>query len=95
MPLAEAQAKLVAEMLSGSYELPSSKERKERTERYRSQMFAQYVPSRRHTMQLDFDQYMSELAAEAAAGRLRARHSAARTPRLTAPSRKGTSEGRA
>jgi dimethylaniline monooxygenase (N-oxide forming) len=96
MPLAEAQAKLVAEMLSGSYELPSANERTERTERYRAQMFAHYVPSRRHTMQLDFEQYLSELAAEAAAGRRRARHSAARTPRLTtAAHADGTSEKRA
>jgi hypothetical protein len=99
MPLAEAQAKLVAEMLSGSYELPSSNERKERTERYRAQMFAHYVPSRRHTMQLDFDQYLSELAAEATAGQKRARHSAARTPRLTTAAHAGergdTPEGRA
>jgi cation diffusion facilitator CzcD-associated flavoprotein CzcO len=84
MPLAEAQAKLVAEMLSGSYELPSPRERKERTERYRARMFAHYVPSRRHTMQLDFDQYLSELSTEAAAGRRRARQSAARAPRLGA-----------
>jgi hypothetical protein len=59
-------------------------------------MFAQYVPSRRHTMQLDFDQYLSELAAEASAGRRRARHTAARTPRLTtAPHVGGKSEERA
>jgi dimethylaniline monooxygenase (N-oxide forming) len=83
MPLAEAQAKLVAEMLSGGYELPSASERRERTQRYRAEMFAHYVPSRRHTMQLDFAQYMTELASETDAGRRRARHRAARTPRLT------------
>jgi len=91
MPLAEAQSKLVAEMLSGSYELPGPQERKQRTERYRREMFAHYVPSRRHTMQLDFDQYMNELTAEAVTGRRRAGHRAARTPRL--PSE--PSEGRA
>jgi dimethylaniline monooxygenase (N-oxide forming) len=90
MPLAEAQAKLVAEMLSGRYELPRSNERKERTERYRAQMLSHYVPSRRHTMQLDFDQYLSELAAETAAGQRRARHSAARTQRLTTAPHEGT-----
>jgi dimethylaniline monooxygenase (N-oxide forming) len=78
MPLAEAQAKLVAEMLSGRYELPSASERKRRTERERAEMFARYVPSRRHTMQLDFDQYMTELAVEANAGRRRAARAAAR-----------------
>jgi cation diffusion facilitator CzcD-associated flavoprotein CzcO len=91
MPLAEAQAKLVADMLSGRYELPSAQERKQRTDRYRSEMLSHYVPSRRHTMQLDFDQYMNELAREAVAGRRRAGHRAARAPRLA----RKPSEGRA
>jgi dimethylaniline monooxygenase (N-oxide forming) len=90
MPLAEAQAKLVAEMLSGGYELPSSAERRDRTARHRAEMFAHYVPSRRHTMQLDFDQYMTELAAETNAGRQRARKRTARTPKLV----RSASEGR-
>jgi dimethylaniline monooxygenase (N-oxide forming) len=89
MPLAEAQGKLVAEMLSGSYELPSSRERKQRTDRYRAQMFAHYVPSRRHTMQLDFDQYMTELATEAEAGRRRARQRRARSPRSNRSAHEG------
>ncbi len=103
MPLAEAQAKLVAEMLSGRYELPDSTERRARSERHRAEMFAHYVPSRRHTMQLDVAQYMTELAAETHTGRRRARHRAARTPRLVAVApephaatpRRDTSEGRA
>ena len=103
MPLAEAQAKLVAEMLSGGYELPDSKERRERSERHRAEMFSHYVPSRRHTMQVDVERYMSELTAETHAGRRRARHRAARAPRLTALAsepqkatrRSDTSEGRA
>jgi hypothetical protein len=69
-------------MLNGSYELPSSAERKARTERHRAAMQALYVPSRRHTMQLDFDSYMTELASETEAGRQRARHRAARMPRV-------------
>lgn len=79
MPLAEAQAKLVAEMLRGGYQLPSRAERKRRTEREQHEMFARYVPSRRHTMQLDYDDYMTDLASEAEAGRRRARHRAARS----------------
>jgi dimethylaniline monooxygenase (N-oxide forming) len=79
MPLAEAQAKLIAELLSGSYELPNSAERKRRTERERAEMFARYVPSRRHTMQLDYAEYLATLTAETKAGRTRARHRAART----------------
>ena len=78
MPLAEAQAKLIAELLSGRYDLPDAVERKRRTERERAEMFARYVPSRRHTMQLDYDEYLASLAAETEAGARRARHRAAR-----------------
>ncbi len=78
MPLAEAQAKLIAEKLTGQYDLPHAGERKQRTERERAAMFARYVPSRRHTMQLDYDEYMTQLAHETEAGRKRARHRVAR-----------------
>ena len=81
MPLAEAQAKLIAEMLSGGYELPPASERKQRTERARAEMFARYVPSRRHTMQLDYDDYLAELARESSAGRERARRRALLAPK--------------
>ena len=87
MPLAEAQAKLIAETLSGGYEPPSEGERRARTERARAAMRARYVPSRRHTMQLDHDEYLAELAREAAAGRIRARHRAARSEHFPAPGR--------
>ncbi|HEX7451850.1 MAG TPA: NAD(P)-binding domain-containing protein [Polyangiaceae bacterium] len=87
MPLAEAQAKLVAEALSGTYELPNQAERARRTERERAAMFARYVPSRRHTMQLDHDEYMADLATETEVGRRRAKHSAARTQRSAGTSR--------
>jgi len=82
MPLAEAQSKLVAELLSGGYDLPDRAERQQRTERERAQMFARYVPSRRHTMQIDYDEYLTSLAAETKAGRTRARHRVARTGEL-------------
>jgi hypothetical protein len=69
---------LIAELLAGGYELPNRAERKRRTERERAEMFARYVPSRRHTMQLDYEDYLASLAAETRAGRARARHRAAR-----------------
>ena len=81
MPLAEAQAKLIAELLSGRYELPGPAERKQRTERERARMLARYVPSRRHTMQLDYDEYLAALAAETKAGHARARQRSARAVR--------------
>jgi hypothetical protein len=78
MPLAEAQARLIAEKLTGRYDLPTADERKRRTARDRAAMFARYVPSPRHTMQLDFDEYLTQLAQEAEVGRKRAQHRAAR-----------------
>jgi len=79
MPLAEAQAKLVAARLSGSYEPPSPTERRQLTAREQARMLARYVPSRRHTMQLDYDEYMQGLARELRAGQRRAGHRAARS----------------
>lgn len=81
MPLAEAQAKLIAARLSGSYEPASQAERKQVTARERARMLARYVPSRRHTMQLDYDDYMRSLRQEWQAGRQRARQRAARAER--------------
>ena len=81
MPLAEAQSKLIAALLSRKYDLPNADERKRRTERERAEMFARYVPSRRHTMQIDYDEYLASLAAETKAGQARARHRAARAER--------------
>ena len=40
-------------------------------ERDRRRMFKRYVPSARHTMQVDFDRYLYELARERRAGRRR------------------------
>ncbi len=80
MPLAEAQAKLIAEQLSGRYDLPEAPERKQLTLHARAEMQKRYVPSRRHTMQLDFEAYMTELGHEAKRGRARASQRAARSP---------------
>ncbi|HET7543332.1 MAG TPA: NAD(P)-binding domain-containing protein [Polyangiaceae bacterium] len=80
MPIAEAQAKLIAEQLTGRYELPDVAERKRRTERDRARMFARYVPSPRHTMQIDYDDYLKTLAQETEVGKARARHRDARAP---------------
>jgi hypothetical protein len=72
MPLAEAQAKLLAAHLAGTYHLPVQEElersiRKE-TERLRSR----YVTSRRHTMQVDPEVYAGILRKEERRGRKRA-----------------------
>jgi hypothetical protein len=72
MPIAEAQAKLVAACLSGRYLPPPADAMRRAAEAERASVARRYVPSRRHTMQVDFDAFMSALAKEHAAGRKRA-----------------------
>ncbi|UJR79413.1 flavin-containing monooxygenase [Sandaracinus amylolyticus] len=73
MPLAEAQSEWIAEYLQGEYALPSRREMEGDVARERDTMFDRYVASPRHTMQVDFDDYLMDLDAERARGRRRAR----------------------
>jgi dimethylaniline monooxygenase (N-oxide forming) len=75
MPIAEAQSKLIADYLTGSYALPSRDEMRVVTGAEQRAMKRRYVASRRHTMQVDFDDFMAALAKEHRAGRKRARAS--------------------
>jgi hypothetical protein len=72
MPIAEAQAKLVADYFAGRYALPDRAELLARIEADEVALRERFVRSRRHTMQVDFDEYMATLAREHAAGRRRA-----------------------
>jgi hypothetical protein len=73
MPLAEAQGEWVAEYLRGEYRLPADGDMRRDIERERQQMFKRYVASKRHTMQVDFDEYLYKLGKERRAGAERAR----------------------
>jgi len=73
MPLAEAQGHWVADLLAGRYALPSEAEMLRDIERERQQMFSQYVKSKRHTMEVDFDGYLLTLGQERRRGARRAR----------------------
>src|SRR3954466_3241764 len=64
MPLAEAQSAWVCDHLAGRYALPPRAEMLADIERERRTMFRRYVPSKRHTMQVDFDDYLYELRRE-------------------------------
>ena len=68
MPLAEAQSEWVCDLLEGRYALPPRAEMLRDMERERARMFKRYVRSARHTMQVDFDGYLAELARERRAG---------------------------
>lgn len=72
MPLAEAQSEWIADYLAGRYALPAPAALIEDIERERAAMFGRYVASPRHTMQVDFDDYLVELAAERRRGARRA-----------------------
>jgi cation diffusion facilitator CzcD-associated flavoprotein CzcO len=80
MPLAEAQGAWVGEYLRGEYALPPARALRRDMERERRRMFKRYTASPRHTMQVDFDDYLLDLARERARGRERARARGFRLP---------------
>jgi dimethylaniline monooxygenase (N-oxide forming) len=85
MPLAEAQGRWVADYLTGRYALPSEDEMRRDIEGERQRMFARYISSRRHTMQVDFDDYLLALAKERRRGAKRARKHGHALPVSRAP----------
>ena len=80
MPLAEAQGRWFASYLRGEYHLPPLKQMEAEIRRDREKMFKRYVASKRHTMQVDFDNYLYDLRKELAAGSARARAGQFRLP---------------
>jgi dimethylaniline monooxygenase (N-oxide forming) len=80
MPLAEAQGQWIGEYLRGSYALPPARALRRDMERERRKMFKRYVASPRHTMQVDFDDYLLDLSRERAQGHERARARGFRLP---------------
>jgi dimethylaniline monooxygenase (N-oxide forming) len=72
MPLAEAQGRWVAEYLRGEYHLPSREAMREHIEADMAAMRKRYVSSKRHTIQVDFDEYLFKLERERKAGAERA-----------------------
>jgi dimethylaniline monooxygenase (N-oxide forming) len=64
MPVAERQAQLIARHLSGAYALPDRATMETDIDRKREAMRKRYVASKRHTIQVDYDDYMRELKQE-------------------------------
>jgi dimethylaniline monooxygenase (N-oxide forming) len=64
MPLAEAQAEWVADLLSGQGTLPSPVDMREAIAETEQKMRKRYVASKRHTIQVDFQPYLRELRRE-------------------------------
>jgi dimethylaniline monooxygenase (N-oxide forming) len=80
MPLAEAQGSWVADYLRGEYRLPPLAAMNADMRKERQRMFRRYVASKRHTMQVDYDNYLYELGKERKAGAARARAAGLRLP---------------
>ena len=80
MPLAEAQGQWIAAHLRGEYALPAPADLRADIERERAKMFARYVASKRHTMQVDYDNYLFALRRERRAGARRVRERGFRLP---------------
>ncbi len=64
MPLAEAQAHWVAEIIAGDVTLPSVREMRAQIARYDAELRKRYVASKRHTIEVDALKYLRELQRE-------------------------------
>jgi thioredoxin reductase len=64
MPLAEAQSAWVADLLDGTARLPSKTEMRREIAAYHRARVKRYVASKRHTIQVDFLEHLTELKRE-------------------------------
>jgi cation diffusion facilitator CzcD-associated flavoprotein CzcO len=88
MPLAEAQGAWLADYLRGRYHLPPRGALEADIRRQGERMRKRYVASKRHTIQVDFDRYLVDLARERRRGAERARSAGFALPvpaRVTGP----------
>ncbi len=69
MPIAETQSAWLCDHLAGRYHLPPQAELRADIEAERAAMFKRYVRSKRHTMQVDFDDWMLATRQGARGGR--------------------------
>lgn len=80
MPLAEAQSEWIADYLEGKYAQPDADLMRADIEAERGDMFRRYVRSDRHTMQVDYDDYLYALGKERRRGAARAAASGGALP---------------
>jgi cation diffusion facilitator CzcD-associated flavoprotein CzcO len=72
MPIAAAQSEWVCDHLAGRYALPDPAALRADMDADRERMFKRYVASKRHTMQVDYDDYLADLEKERKRGAERA-----------------------
>jgi len=77
MPITEVQGRWVAECLKGDYALPPQGEISRQLAREQTARERRYVPSARHTMQIDVERYLEAVERERRHGRRRAGRAAA------------------
>jgi cation diffusion facilitator CzcD-associated flavoprotein CzcO len=82
MPLSEAQGAWVGDLLLGDYVPPARAEMEADIAADQAAMQARYVASKRHTIQVDFDDYLLALTRERRVGAERARAAGFRPPEL-------------
>jgi len=85
MPLAEAQGAWVGDYLLGDYALPAHAQVLADINADQQSMAERYVTSKRHTIQVDFDDYLHDLRKERRAGAIRARQLGFRPPVMAHP----------
>ncbi len=90
MPMAEEQARWVAQLLAGEYVPPAVEEMHEEIEAKREADRRRFYASKRHTMEVDFDEWMRDAGIERRRGRARAQGA---EPFI--PARAGDESGRA
>jgi dimethylaniline monooxygenase (N-oxide forming) len=73
MPLSELQGQWVADLLKGEYRLPPPAALRDDIRADQEALRKRYVASKRHTIQVDFDEYIYRVEKERAAGAERAR----------------------
>jgi dimethylaniline monooxygenase (N-oxide forming) len=88
MPLAEAQGRWAAAYLRGEYRLPSEEAMWASIRKDQEAMRKRYVASKRHTIQVDFDEYLFKLQKELKEGGRRAAE-AGYVPPVTAKAASG------
>jgi cation diffusion facilitator CzcD-associated flavoprotein CzcO len=77
MPMAEQQAKWIAALLTGEYALPPATEMRAEIARARERHAKRFYKSKRHTMEVDFDEWMRDAERELRAGQARKREAPA------------------
>jgi len=71
MPIAEAQAHWIADLLDGAAALPPAERMRKEIAGYQRAVSRRYVSSKRHTIEVDFMAYLREIQAERRRGRTR------------------------